>query len=110
MLTRLRQDVVEVEKRLGNSHAAPLLEVNEKMVLATLRAQTDAETATQALKKASQSAELDALTELPIARCCSNGSHKRSPLPGAMARAWRCCFRTATTSSRSTTRSATQFQ
>ena len=39
MLTRLRQDVVEVEKRLGNSHAAPLLEVNEKMVLATLRAQ-----------------------------------------------------------------------
>ncbi|HEX7440183.1 MAG TPA: diguanylate cyclase, partial [Caldimonas sp.] len=51
------------------SHAAQLLEANEQLLLAALRAQTDAEaaadTAARTLDEVSRSAELDALTELP---------------------------------------------
>jgi diguanylate cyclase (GGDEF)-like protein len=64
-LTRLRQDVVEAERHLASSEAAQLLEANEQLVLAALRAQSEAETAARELNAASRSAELDALTELP---------------------------------------------
>jgi diguanylate cyclase (GGDEF)-like protein len=64
-LTRVQQDVVEAERHLASTEAAQLLEANERLVLAALRAQTDAETSARALNDASRSAELDALTELP---------------------------------------------
>jgi diguanylate cyclase (GGDEF)-like protein len=64
-LARLRRDIAEAEGRLGRSRAAQLLEANEQLVLAVLRAKTEAETATMALDAASRSAEFDALTELP---------------------------------------------
>jgi diguanylate cyclase (GGDEF)-like protein len=44
---------------------ARLVEANEQLVVATLRAQSDAETSAQALKEASRLAEHDALTDLP---------------------------------------------
>jgi diguanylate cyclase len=65
LLTRLQQEVAEAEKRLNGNQAAQLREANEQLVLAMLRAQTDAESADQALKAVSRSAERDALTELP---------------------------------------------
>ena len=64
-LTRLQQDVMDAETRLASSQASQLVEANEQLVFATLRAQTDAETAARALKEMARSAELDALTELP---------------------------------------------
>jgi diguanylate cyclase len=42
-----------------------LLEANEQLVIAALRSQSDAESATQALTEVSRSALLDALTQLP---------------------------------------------
>ena len=65
VLVRLLQDTVEAEARLGSGEAAQLLEANEQLVLAALRNQADAETATQALDEAARSAELDGLTQLP---------------------------------------------
>jgi diguanylate cyclase (GGDEF)-like protein len=64
-LARLQQDVLEAEKHLGSLQAAQLLEANEQLVLAALRAQTYAETAARALNEVSRAAELDPLTELP---------------------------------------------
>jgi diguanylate cyclase (GGDEF)-like protein len=64
-LLRLQQDVVEAEARLGSDRASQLVEANEKLVLAALRAQSDAETATRVLNEVSRSVELDALTGLP---------------------------------------------
>ena len=64
LLVRLTQDAVRAERRLDQSQAAALTEVNEQLVLAALTAQTDAEAAAQALQDAVQSAELDALTQL----------------------------------------------
>ncbi|MEO8298961.1 MAG: diguanylate cyclase [Burkholderiales bacterium] len=65
VLIRLLQDTVEAEARLSGSPATQLLEANEQLVLSALRAQTEADTATQALDEASRSAEHDALTQLP---------------------------------------------
>ncbi|HEX7441463.1 MAG TPA: hypothetical protein VF319_15345, partial [Caldimonas sp.] len=63
-LTRLRRDLEEAKGRLDGSHAAQLLEANEQLLLAALRAQTDAEaaadTAARTLDEVSRSAELDA--------------------------------------------------
>jgi len=64
-LARLRRDIAEAEGRLGRSRAVQLLEANEQLVLAVLRAKSEAETATMALDAASRSAEFDPLTELP---------------------------------------------
>jgi diguanylate cyclase (GGDEF)-like protein len=61
----LQQDVFVAETRAGISQAGLLLEANERLVLATLRAQTDTETATRELNEVSRSAELDTLTQLP---------------------------------------------
>jgi diguanylate cyclase len=64
-LARLQLDVDEAESRLGSTQAAQLVEANEHLVLAMLRAQREAETAAHMLNEVSRSAELDALTELP---------------------------------------------
>jgi diguanylate cyclase (GGDEF)-like protein len=62
-LARLRQDVAET---VGLPAAqAQLVEANAHLVVATLRAQAETETAARALKEVARSAELDALTGLP---------------------------------------------
>jgi len=65
VLVRLLQDVVDAEARLVNTHAAQLVEANERLVLAALTSQDQAEAAVRALAEAEQSAALDALTRLP---------------------------------------------
>ena len=64
LLVRLTQDAVRAERRLDQSQAAALTEVNEQLVLAALTNQADAETAAQAQQDAVRSAELDALTQV----------------------------------------------
>jgi len=64
-LARVRADVVAAEGQLGSHQAAQIVEANEQLVLSALRARTDSDTAAEALKQASRSAEFDALTELP---------------------------------------------
>jgi diguanylate cyclase (GGDEF)-like protein len=64
LLVRLARDVLSAESRLDQSQAAGLVEVNEKLVLAALTSQADAEAAAQALQDTMQSAALDALTQL----------------------------------------------
>jgi diguanylate cyclase (GGDEF)-like protein len=68
-LARMRADVAAAEGHFGTRQAAQLLEANEQLVLSALRAQTQADTASEAaaeaLRQASQWAELDALTGLP---------------------------------------------
>lgn len=65
VLVRLQRDVVAVENRPGRSQVAQIVEANEQLVFATLRAQTEAETAIRTLEQVSRSAKLDPLTELP---------------------------------------------
>lgn len=65
VLRRVLQDIVAAEDRLGGHHAAQLKEANEKLVVAALRHQADAQAATHALSEATRSAEIDALTQLP---------------------------------------------
>ena len=65
LLVRLTQDVVSAESRVDQTQAAALAEVNEQLILTALTSQADAEAAAQALQEAVQSAELDALTQLP---------------------------------------------
>ena len=65
LLVRLTQDVVCAEARLDQTQAAGLVEVNEQLILTALASQADAAGAAQALQDAVQSAELDALTQLP---------------------------------------------
>jgi len=65
VLNGLQQNLVEVESSLDSSQAAQLLEANEQLMLAALRAQSHADTAKQALEQVSRVAELDALTKLP---------------------------------------------
>ena len=64
LLVRLARDVLSAESRLDQSQAAGLVEVNEKLVLAALTSQADAEATAQALQDTMQSAALDALTQL----------------------------------------------
>jgi diguanylate cyclase (GGDEF)-like protein len=64
-LSRLLQDVAEAENRRGGSHGAELLEANEQLVFAMLRAQAEAQTAAQALQEVARSAEHDEMTGLP---------------------------------------------
>ncbi len=65
VLVRLLQDVVVAESRLNVSQTAQLLEANEELVVAALHAQSDADTATQALDEASRLNGVDPLTQLP---------------------------------------------
>ncbi len=64
-LLAVRRDIAEAEAHLGSTHAAKLVEVNEQLVVAALRAQTENDTTALALTEATRSAELDALTQLP---------------------------------------------
>ena len=87
-LSRLRQEVAEAQSRLGSIQSAQLLEANEQLVLSAVRSQTDADTAAQALRELSRSAELDALTQLPnrvlmldrLAHAIVEAKRRRSPL------------------------------
>ena len=65
VLNRFQKNVAEAGNRQGGGPVAQLLEANEQLVLAMLRAQTQAETTARALTEASRSAEHDELTELP---------------------------------------------
>jgi diguanylate cyclase (GGDEF)-like protein len=64
VLVRLLQDVVDAEARLVDTHAAQLVEANERLVLAALTSHDQAEVAVRALSEAEHSAALDALTRL----------------------------------------------
>jgi diguanylate cyclase (GGDEF)-like protein len=64
-LARVQQELQEAGAYLTGPQAAQLVEANEQLVFASLRAQIDAETAAQALRKIPRPAELDALTTLP---------------------------------------------
>ncbi|MCU0835484.1 MAG: diguanylate cyclase [Chromatiaceae bacterium] len=65
VLVRLLQDVVDAEARLVDTHAAQLVEANERLVLAALTSHDQAQAAVRALAEAEHSAALDALTRLP---------------------------------------------
>ncbi len=65
LLVRLLQDVVKAEASLEAASSVPLVEVNEKLVMAVLTSQAKAETAALALEAAQKSGALDALTGLP---------------------------------------------
>jgi len=65
LLVRLLQELVVAESQGGGKPPAVMLEANEQLVLASLRHQTEAEAAEQALKTLSRSAGLDPLTQLP---------------------------------------------
>ena len=65
VLARLLQNVVTAESNLDVNRTAQMLEANEALVVAALRAQSDADTAAQALDDASHRAGHDALTRLP---------------------------------------------
>lgn len=65
VLGRLVQDIAVAQRHLGTSEVSQLLEANEQLVVSAMRAQTDAESASQALDAAHKSAGLDALTALP---------------------------------------------
>lgn len=64
-LRALQLDVLQAEQRLGTMHASQVVEANEHLVLAMLRAHAEADVAAQTLKEVSRAAEIDALTELP---------------------------------------------
>lgn len=65
VLVRLLQDVIVAENRLNVSDTARLLEANEELVVAALHAQSDADTAAQALDEVAQTVGRDPLTHLP---------------------------------------------
>lgn len=65
-LTHLQEDVIAVEsQRLDAARSSALVEANEQLVAAALRAHTNAEIVERELNQAMRSAEHDALTELP---------------------------------------------
>lgn len=64
-LARLQRDVVDAENLLESNQSARLIEANERLVLAALRARSDAEAASRALDELSRSIEFDTLTALP---------------------------------------------
>jgi diguanylate cyclase (GGDEF)-like protein len=64
-LARLQRAAAAAEPQMSSSQTARIVEVNAKLVSATLRAQTQAQDATRELEDASHQAEHDVLTELP---------------------------------------------
>ena len=64
-LTGLQRDVAEAESHLGSVQSVQLVEANEQLVLAAMRSQAHADTASQTLEEVSRTAQLDALTGLP---------------------------------------------
>jgi diguanylate cyclase (GGDEF)-like protein len=65
LLVRVLQDVVKADVGNDVPDSSLLVEANEKLVLAALAHQAQAETATRALEVAEKAARLDALTGLP---------------------------------------------
>ncbi len=65
VLNRLLQEVVVAESRADVPRPSQIVEANEQLVLATLRAQAEADEAMQQLGHASLAAGLDALTQIP---------------------------------------------
>ncbi|MEO7091991.1 MAG: diguanylate cyclase, partial [Polyangiales bacterium] len=65
VLDRLHAEIAQAEQRLAASAGSALVEANEHLVVATLQAQSDKDSAAAALDKMAQAAELDALTQLP---------------------------------------------
>jgi len=64
-LARLRQDLAQVQHDFSDRRATQLLEANEQLVLAALRAEAIAETAVSNLGDVARSAQRDALTDTP---------------------------------------------
>jgi diguanylate cyclase len=64
-LSRLHRDLPAAEERVVLAHAALLVAANEQLVVATMRARTDAAQSTKELKEMMLSNGLDTLTELP---------------------------------------------
>jgi diguanylate cyclase (GGDEF)-like protein len=64
-LGRLQRTVAEVQNQLDSNQSAQLIEANEQLVLAALRARSEAEAASRALEQLARSAEFDPLTALP---------------------------------------------
>lgn len=68
-LARIQGERLETEARLASAQPTALVEANERLVIAALRAQTDAETAAEEaarmLGEVARNAELDPLTKLP---------------------------------------------
>jgi len=65
VLKRLLMEVVVAESSLATAQTSRIVEANEQLVLAALRAQTEAEDAAHALNAAARSAGIDPLTQLP---------------------------------------------
>ena len=64
-LLKLQQDVAQAEQRLQGNQSAQIVEANEQLVFAMLRAHAQADAAAQLLKDAARHAEIDKLTDLP---------------------------------------------
>ncbi|MGZ5133034.1 MAG: diguanylate cyclase domain-containing protein, partial [Caldimonas sp.] len=64
-LDGLRRDVADAETVLGSTKMARIVEANEQLVLAAMRAQAETDTAAQTLDEMSRLAHVDALTGLP---------------------------------------------
>lgn len=64
-LGQLQRDVTAAESQLSSRQAAQLVEVNAKLLVATLRAQTEAQAATRELEGLSRLDKHDVLTGLP---------------------------------------------
>jgi diguanylate cyclase (GGDEF)-like protein len=64
-ILRSRRELAKVQHDYGDARAAQLLEANEHLVLATLQAETIAETATSHLDELARTSQRDALTETP---------------------------------------------
>lgn len=65
LLVRLLQEVVVAERHLGRKPAAQLVEANQQLVVSALLYQDEAEASALALQRASRTAGLDPLTQLP---------------------------------------------
>lgn len=65
ILGHLEEDLLAAKTRSGSRQTIQLIEANEQLVVASLRAQADAEGAARALRELSRSAERDPLTGLP---------------------------------------------
>ncbi|MDZ7589751.1 MAG: diguanylate cyclase [Rubrivivax sp.] len=65
LLVRLLQDVVQAETRLENTQVARLVEVNQRLVVAAMAHQDNADAAAQALEGVKQNELRDPLTRLP---------------------------------------------
>jgi diguanylate cyclase len=64
-IVRSRRELELLQRESGDTRAAQLVEANEQLVLATLQAETVAETATNHLDELARSSQRDALTDTP---------------------------------------------